>query len=437
MFTNRVAADGIAARLARTVRTAFGVPFPLALRAWDGSTTAVSDSAPGAPTVVLRSPRAFRHVVWCPSELGLARAYVTGAIDIDGDFRDALRTCLRFARVIRDAGPPGAGQWPVLLALLVRLGGVGLPPGAPIEEARIAGRPHSRRRDHAAIAHHYDLGNDFYELLLDPTMAYSCGYWMSSDESYGLADAQRDKLELICRRLGLAEGMRLLDVGCGWGSLLTHAAEQHGVRASGVTLSAQQADYVRESVRRRDLADRVDVRAVDYRDVRGDFDAVASVEMGEHVGEAAYPDYCRVLHDALRPGGRLLLQQMSHDDGGPGGGAFIAAYIAPDLAMRPLHRTIGHLERAGFEIRHVVSMREHYVRTIDAWARGLDTAWDEVVYRYGARRARIWRLYLAGGALAFEDNRMSVHQILAVRPNPNGTSGLCAPESGRPGEGVR
>lgn len=417
-----VTGGGVAGRLAQLVAAVAGAPLPLALRAWDGSTAVAPGLPAGGPTLVARSPRALRHSVWRPGEMGLARAYVTGAIDVDGDFKAALRTCWRFAHDVRRSGRPrwsAVAAVPGAVAWLGAAGGLGLPPGRPREEARLRGRRHSRHRDRAAISHHYDLGNDFYELLLDGTMAYSCGYWTSDEPAYGPADAQRDKLDLICRQLGLTEGMRLLDVGCGWGSLLLHAAEHHGVHATGVTLSARQAEFVRAAAARRGLADRITVHTADYRQVNGRFDAVASVEMGEHVGEANYPAYCRVLHDALLPGGRLLLQQLSHGETDADGGAFMRAYIAPDMTMRPLHRTLGHMERAGFEVRHVIPLREHYVRTIDAWSQRLDEVWDEVVHRYGARRARIWRLYLAGSSLAFEDNRMGVHQITAVRPRPD------------------
>jgi cyclopropane-fatty-acyl-phospholipid synthase len=297
------------------------------------------------------------------------------------------------------------------------LGAIGRAPTPPASEARLSGRLHSKLRDRAAIAHHYDLSNEFYRLLLDETMAYSSAYFTSAAQP--LADAQRAKLDLVCSKLGLAPGMRLLDVGCGWGSLILHAAEQFGVQAVGITLSAQQRDHIAKQIAERGLADRVEVRLQDYREFGGTgetFDAAASIEMGEHVGEEQYPAYASILLGALRPGGALLLQQMSRQqDAAPGGGAFIESYIAPDMHMRPLSRTLAHLERAGFEIRGVQAMREHYVTTVQRWIDTLEERWPEFVALVGEEVARVWRLYLVGGALSFEEGRMGVDQILARR----------------------
>ncbi|WP_416071541.1 class I SAM-dependent methyltransferase [Streptomyces sp. ME02-8801-2C] len=417
-------AHGLAGRVAALSRTLFGTDLPVGLRVWDGSSAGPQDG----PALVLRSPRAVRYLLRSPGEMGLARAYVTGGIDVDGDFRQALRACLEHVRTVRHDGVRGPGALPVLPALVslgVRLGAFGLPPKPPAEEAGLTGRVHTPGRDRAAIAHHYDLGNEFYRTVLDETMAYSCGLWTSDAPAYGPADAQRDKLDLICRKLGLYPGSSLLDVGCGWGSLVIHAAERHGARATGITISSRQHEYITARLAERGLANDVEVRLQDYRQSTGDsYDAVSSVEMGEHVGAANYPEYCAMLHRSLRPGGRLLLQQMSRGRTKPGGGAFIESYIAPDMTMRPLPTTLAHLEKAGFEIRDVQSLREHYVRTIDAWSEQLETAWEEIVHRFGVRRARIWRLYLAGASLAFEGNRMSVHQILAVRTRSDGGSGF-------------
>ncbi|MEU4446095.1 cyclopropane-fatty-acyl-phospholipid synthase family protein [Actinosynnema sp. NPDC050801] len=268
-------------------------------------------------------------------------------------------------------------------------------------------------RARTTIAHHYDLGNDFYRALLGPTMAYSCGYWRDDGPGTTLDSAQLAKLDLVCRKLALRQGDTLLDVGCGWGSLLLYAAEHYGVRATGVTLSAQQYEYVRSQVVDRRLEHLVEVRLEHYRDIKGSFAAVASIEMGEHVGNDNYASYCEAMRSVLRPGGRLLLQQMSRSRSAPGGGPFIESYIARDMVMRPLHRTLEYLEAAGFEVRTVDCLREDYIRTIDAWAGRLETDRDEIHYRFGSRRARIWRLYLAGASLAFEANRMSVHQVVA------------------------
>ncbi|MFE3830325.1 class I SAM-dependent methyltransferase [Streptomyces sp. NPDC059092] len=406
-----------------------GGRLPLRLRAWDGSVAGPED----APVVVIRDRRALRRLVWQPDELGLAQAYITGELDIEGDLADGLRT---LGRAVRDRGsrPPRltAGDRVRAVRTAVRLGAVGVRPPAPAAQARLTGSVHSRARDRAAISHHYDLSNDFYALLLDGTMAYSCGYWTRDEPGYGPADAQRDKLELICRKLALRPGARLLDIGCGWGSLTLYAAEEFKARVTAVTLAAEQAEYVRAQVGARGLEELVEVRLCDYRDIEGGgYDAVSTVEMGEHVGDAEYPAFTALLHAMARPGGRVLVQQMSRSATAPGGGAFIESYIAPDMHMRPLGDTVSLLEGAGLEVRAVEAMREHYVRTIRAWHRTLEERWDEFTALVGVQTARVWRLYLAGSALAFEERRMGVDQILAVRPTATGESGM--PGGDRPG----
>lgn len=408
----------VAARLVDLVERLIGAPFPIGLRAWDGSRAGATDG----PCVVLRSRRALRHVLWQPGELGLARAYVTGDLDVEGDLAEGLS---RFWRLGTHRTRPTPAQWLEIVRLAAAVGAIGPRPAVPAAEARLSGRLHSRRRDRSAIAHHYDLSNDFYRLLLDPHMAYSCAYW--TDPAYTLHDAQTDKLDLICRKLDLRPGQRLLDVGCGWGSLVLFAAEHHGVHAVGVTLSGQQRDHALARVAEAGLAGMVEVRLQDYRDIDDHpFDAVTSIEMGEHVGEENYPTYAATLYRLLKPGGRLLLQQMSRGATAAGGGAFIETYIAPDMTMRPVGATLDHLTRAGFEIRDVEAIREHYVWTCRAWLATLEQRWDEVVSLVGQEQARTWRLYLAGGALAFEENRMGVDQILAVHTTADGRSGMPA-----------
>ena len=248
-------------------------------------------------------------------------------------------------------------------------------------------------------------------------MAYSSGWWTSDAPDYTLADAQRDKLELICSKLGLAPGARLLDIGCGWGSLTLYAAQEYQVQVTAVTLSAQQGGFVAGRVRELGLESLVDVQVRDYRDITGDgYDAIASVEMGEHVGAEQYPRFCAALHDHVRPGGKVLIQQMSRSGRAPGGGPFIESFIAADMHMRPVGETIGLLERAGLEVLGAQAMREHYVRTIRAWQQNFDTSGTEIAQWLTPEQVRVWRLYLAGGALAFEQGRMGVDQILATRP---------------------
>jgi cyclopropane-fatty-acyl-phospholipid synthase len=306
-------------------------------------------------------------------------------------------------------------------ALALRLGAVGLPPSPPASETRVAGRRHTKRRDRAVIAHHYDLSNDFYELILDDHVAYSCAYFAnvrsSGTEPAGvpLSDAQQAKLARITDKLDVAPGDRLLDVGCGWGSLSLYAAERRGARVTGVTLSQQQLEFVQKRIADRGLHDRVDARLQDYRDIDdGPYDVAASIEMGEHVGAQNYPRFVAGLHRQLRAGGRLLVQQMSRGAGSPAGGPFIEAYIAPDMYMRPVHETVGLLEQGGFTVLDVEDLREHYAATAWAWHENFTRNHDAIVDLVGGEVARVWQLYLVGGALAFEEGRMGVEQILAV-----------------------
>ncbi|WP_432024552.1 class I SAM-dependent methyltransferase [Streptomyces parvus] len=418
---------GAAQRVEPLIERFLGGGLPVRVRMWDGSETGPQD----APTVHVRTRRALRRLLWEPGELGLAEAYITGDIDLDADLGDGLRAMRRAVRERGLTAPaPALADRVKAAGLALRLGAVGPRPPVPAARAGLRGELHSKARDRAAISHHYDLSNAFYALLLDETMAYSCGYWTSDAPGYGPADAQRDKLELICRKLGLRPGARLLDIGCGWGSLTLYAAERHGVHVTAVTLAAEQAAYVRQQVTARGLDDLVEVLNIDYRDIadrpgtRGAYDAVSTVEMGEHVGDAEYPAFTRILHDVLRPRGRAMVQQMSRGTTAPGGGAFIESYIAPDMHMRPLGETVALLEGSGLEVRDVESLREHYVWTVEAWRRTLEERWAEFVAMVGEETARVWRLYLVGGALAFEERRMGVDQILSVRPDPVGSAAM-------------
>jgi cyclopropane-fatty-acyl-phospholipid synthase len=349
---------------------------------------------------------------------------------VDGDLLEGFR---RVWSAVREQGAsPRLTPATVAAGLrtAVRLGALGRPPTPPASQARLRGRLHSVLRDRAAISHHYDLSNDFYSLILDPQMAYSCAYFTSDAADYTLEDAQRDKLDLVCRKLGLHEaepGHRHLDIGCGWGSLSLHAAQEYGVAVVGVTIAKEQKAFIDERIAERGLADRVEIRLQDYRDVDstadGPFDTISSIEMGEHVGEKNYPVFTGGIHRLLRDGGRALIQQMSRTTR-PGGGPFIEAFIAPDMHMRPVGETLRLIEQAGLEVRDVHALREHYVWTVDAWYATFENNWDRVVSLVGEEVARVWRLYLVGGALAFEEGRMGVDQILMVKPLPDGSSGL-------------
>ncbi|MFJ5230234.1 class I SAM-dependent methyltransferase [Kitasatospora sp. NPDC088391] len=430
-----------------------GRPIPIRVRLRNGPPA----GPPGAPTVVLRNRRALRHLFWSPGELGLARAYVAGDLEpaADTDLYELLGAVAAFredpeflgARIgpRQYLGAPGRR----LLAAALRQGAVGPRPTPPPEEVRRRrGATHSRRRDRAAISHHYDVGNDFYRLVLGPTLVYSCAYWEPGARS--LEDAQTAKLDLVCRKLGLRPGMRLLDVGCGWGSLVLHAARRYGVRAVGVSLSAEQVALARQRVAEAGLADRVEIRLQDYREVPdGPFDAVSSVGMAEHVGSAQYLLYARRLYELLAPGGRLLNHQIARRPLPPGTAyrlsPFIDRYVFPDGELSPVGTTVSRLEDAGFEVRDVEVLREHYGRTLREWVANLEAHWPEAAALAGRGRARVWRLYMAASAVAFEQNHIGVNQVLAVRPTPAGASGFLAtraewlagaPEQGRP-EGAR
>ncbi|GAA2444822.1 class I SAM-dependent methyltransferase [Streptomyces glaucus] len=418
-----------APRLKGLVEQLLGTPLPVRIRAWDGSQA----GPPGAPVLVVRNRRALRHLLFKPGELGLARAWVAGDLDIDGDLYTALGLLAGFiwergedartlAQALRDPEVRSAVRG------LFRLAGPALPPAPPREEVRRPRRRlHTRRSDRRAISHHYDVGNDFYELVLGPSMVYSCAYWPAPDST--LETAQRDKLELVCRKLGLKPGQRLLDVGCGWGSMAVHAAREHGVSVVGITLSQEQAAYARKRVADEGLTDRVEIRVQDYRDVAdGPYDAVSSIGMAEHVGAERYLDYATDLHRLLRPGGRLLNHQIARrpqrDESAYSVDAFIDAYVFPDGELQPVGTTVTQLERAGFEVRDVESIREHYALTLRSWVANLEAGWDRAVRLTGPGRARVWRLYMAASALAFERNRIGVNQVLAVRTPESGASGL-------------
>ncbi|QHY95940.1 Cyclopropane-fatty-acyl-phospholipid synthase [Streptomyces sp. S4.7] len=418
-----------ALRLTTLAEELLGAPLPVRIRAWDGS----ESGPPGAPTLVVRHRRALRRLLWKPGELGLARGWVAGEIDIDGDLYAALSLIagLLWERGADAKDPVHPLRDPRMRAAakgLARIAGPWPPPPPPPEEVRRrSGTLHTKHRDRAAISHHYDVGNDFYEMVLGPSMVYSCAYF--EEPGATLEDAQRDKLDLVCRKLGLTEGERLLDVGCGWGSMAIHAAREYGVQVTGVTLSREQAAYARKRIADEGLTDRIEIRVQDYRDVRdGPYDAISSIGMAEHVGSVRYREYAADLFALLKPGGRLLNHQIARrperneseyriDD-------FIDAYVFPDGELAPLGRTVGTLEEAGFEVRDVESLREHYALTLREWVRNLERHWPEAVRLTSPGRARVWRLYMAASALSFEHNRIGVNQILAVRSRESGDAAL-------------
>lgn len=407
------------------VRAGLGGALPVRLRCWDGSEI----NPPGALVrLTFTNPRALRRMLWAPNELGFARAYVSGDVLIEGDIMEGLTALEQVADP--DFGPGvvvDSSTRRALVKAALRLGVAGPPPRPPAEESRLGGLRHSRRRDAQAIAHHYDVGNEFYELVLGPSMTYSCAYYeQEPGAAFGLEEAQQAKSDLVAHKLGLKPGMRILDVGCGWGAFVCNAARSYGVEAVGITVSSEQAEYARRRADAEGVGDRVEIRLQDYRDVEGGpFDAVASIGMSEHVGKAMLPTYSEELFRLLRPGGRLLNHAISRRPG-PSDGfsrtSFIDRYVFPDGELEPMATMVEAMEEVGFEVRDVESLREHYALTLRAWVANLEASWDRAVELTSPGRARIWRLYMAGSALGFEANRLGVNQVLAVRPDPRGGS---------------
>jgi cyclopropane-fatty-acyl-phospholipid synthase len=388
-------------------------------RAYDGSSAGPQQ---GEALVELRSPLALRYLLTSPGELGLARAYVTGALEIHGDLHTALTGLLAHRRI--DVRPLDA------LRVLRGLGRSAFrPPPIPPEEAsppwRRRMRRHTRERDAAAIAHHYDLSNRFYELVLGPTMTYSCAVFTEADST--LEEAQTEKVDLICRKLDLRAGQRLLDVGAGWGALIRHAAEHYGVSALGVTLSQQQVAWGRRAIDEGGVGDRAEIRHLDYRDVQEmDFDAISSVGTMEHIGSGELGSHFALLCGKLRPGGRIvnhtITRPSSVRDTKIGG--FNDRYIFPDGELQAPGTVATAMHDHGFELRHSENLREHYGMTLRQWGRNLERHWDAAVGEVGERRARAWRLYMTVSRIAFETNRVEIHQFLGVRPESDGGSGI-------------
>ncbi|HTQ68461.1 MAG TPA: cyclopropane-fatty-acyl-phospholipid synthase family protein [Solirubrobacteraceae bacterium] len=406
--------------MARTLAEIFGLlvddSAPVGFRAYDGSAV---ERAGAVGVVEVRSPRALRYLTTAPGELGLARAYVTGDLELRGDLYSTLQA---LAHHCRRPIPWGALLGSVRRWMLRR-------PSVPAEEApppwmRGAVR-HGKRRDARAISHHYDVSDRFYELLLGPTMTYSCAVFDREDAT--LEEAQREKLDLVCRKLDLQPGQRLLDVGAGWGGLVRHAAEHYGVRAVGVTLSRPQAEWAGRTIRDAGLRGRAEVRHLDYRDLHeGDFDAIASVGAMEHFGSAELAVYFGSMLERLRPGGRMLNHCITRSSGRQRHrtGPFIDRYVFPDGELESVTAVIGSMNEQGFEIRHEENLREHYALTLREWGRNLERHWARAVAQVGERRARVWRLYMAVSRIGFTNNDIQIHQVLGVRVDREGRSGM-------------
>src|SRR5450755_1991691 len=400
-----------------------GPDAPVQFLAYDGSKA----GAPDSPIrITVKNPTAVAYLAQAPGALGLARAYVAGHLDLDGDMYTALARMVTVQRIDLDTTER--------LRMLRQLGGVALlwprvpPPRQEVQvnRRRLSGRLHSKDRDASAISHHYDVSNQFYEWVLGPTMAYTCACYPSEDAT--LEEAQATKFDLVARKLGLHEGMRLLDVGCGWGGMVMHAAREYGVKALGVTLSAQQAAWAQAAIEREGLSGLAEVRHLDYRDVpETGFDAVSSIGLTEHIGKQNLPSYFAFLYSKLKPGGRLLNHCITRPDNTEPPirkRGFINRYVFPDGELEGPGYLISLMHDAGFELRHEENLREHYARTLAAWSANLDAHWAEAVKEVGQGTARVWRLYMAGSRLGFDRNHIELHQVLCVRLAADGNSGM-------------
>ncbi len=421
--------------VATFVSTVFGHQLPFRVEAYDGSVAAPTVLSPANEvTVRILRREALTRVLTHPDELGVARAYVAGDLDVEGDL-DALFDL---------SVPPVTHLLKLnnLRSLLAVIGASALRPLAPPSiEARQRGVLHSRARDSLAISHHYDVSNRFYEIVLGPSMTYSCAVFTSPDDS--LEVAQHRKVDLVARKLDLAPGVRLLDVGCGWGAMGIHAAREYGARVVGVTLSEPQQRYATAQAVLAGVDHLVEFRVQDFRDVNdGPFDAISSIGMSEHVGRRSLDPYAQCLFDLLRPGGRFLNHAIGrpvsfNEDPDPSrasvtnrqmkialglrgpsriGSPFIERYVFPDGELHEVGTMVTLFQSHGFEMRHLESLREHYALTLRQWVANLTKNFDEAVEEVGAERARVWRLYMASSAVGFERHHLEIHQILCVRP---------------------
>lgn len=392
---------------------------PISVEFWDDSKWG-PDNPIG--TIRLRSKNALRRLLWAPGELGVARAFIAGEADIEGDLIEALRTLRAGGKNLRK----GWRVLPRIIASAGRLGVLGLPLPHPPEEIRPRGIRHSLARDAKVVGHHYDVSNDFYRLVLGSSMTYSCAHFAAPTIS--LFDAQESKHDLVCRKLGLHErpAMRLLDVGCGWGSMALHAASRYDARVVGVTISREQFKAASARVEQAGLSNRIEIRLEDYRQLAGEqFDAISSIGMSEHVGRARIGNYFSTLSSLLSPHGRILNHAISSVGGSKlGRRSFMYRYVFPDGELLDVGDTVLAMEDAGLEVRDIESLREHYALTLRQWVANIEEHWVGAVALVGVGRSRVWRLYMAASAVGFEDGGLAVHQVLGVLPMTDGTSGM-------------
>jgi cyclopropane-fatty-acyl-phospholipid synthase len=403
--------------IANALFAALGNP-AMRIEAFDGSAAGPMDTPTG---LTLKSPLALRHLITGRGALGLSRAFVIGELQLKGDAYTTLKT------IAESSTDLSVQARLAVLREAVRIGGLGVlrPPPAPAEEVRLRGFRHSLRRDSAAISHHYDVSNRFYEWVLGPSMAYTCACFPT--ENATLEEAQYQKFDLVARKLALQPGMRLLDVGCGWGGMVIHAAKEYGVTALGVTLSRQQAEWAQKAIADAGLAGMAEVRHLDYRLVQeSSFDAVSSIGLTEHIGLKNLPSYFRFLQSKLRPEGRLLnhcIMRSTTDQPANIRNGFINRYVFPDGELEGLGTIVSAMQDNGFEVHHEENLREHYAKTLTHWCDNLDAHWDEAVSEVGANKARVWQMYMAGSRLGFERREIELHQILGAK-TVNGQSGM-------------
>lgn len=404
--------------IADKVSSLFTEDVPIKFAAFDGS---AAGNLQSNNVLEIKSPLALRYILSHPGDLGLARAYITNHLDVRGDIHATLMALRDYARAPMPIDSLAKLTVAVGPSVLVR-------PAIPTEEAPPRyrrGLLHSLTRDKSAIEHHYDVSNTFYSYILGPTMVYSCAVFENEDSS--LEQAQIEKVDLICRKLDLKPGMKLLDVGCGWGTLVVHAAKEYGVKAVGVTLSKNQVTFARERINRENLDESIDIRLQDYREVQdANFDAISSVGMSEHVGDSKLDAYFTQLHSRIKEKGRILNHCITrpHSDLKARTGAFIDRYIFPDGELTAPSRVTQALHNSGFELRHSENLREHYAKTLAKWCENLNSNWDEAVKEVGENRARIWNLYMQMSRIGFESNSIQVHQFLGVDNDNSGRNDL-------------
>lgn len=415
----RNSVDGLVVFTVRLLDGLFPSPRPFDVRLWDGSVL----PAAGQPrfTLVLTHPGALRRMLFPPGDLTLGEAFLRGDFEIEGDLEAAVSTIVAAATRARLG-------WVMASLRTLRLPKTSGPFPVP-RRATLAGRLHSLARDRSAVAHHYNVGNDFYGLWLDQRMVYSCAFFPTGTED--LDPAQEAKLDLICRKLRLAPGERLLDIGCGWGGLVLYASQRYGVEAVGVTLSEPQAEWARQRVAEAGMAERCRIAVQDYREVTaGEFDKIVSVGMFEHVGAARLPEYFGRTFALLRPGGLFLNHGIAGRPDPPlwrrlgRRTSFLDAHVFPDGDLVSIGRTTSVAERCGFEVRDVESLRGHYARTLRLWGQRLEAHRDQAVALVGEGKYRTWRLFMAASAQGFAAGRISVFQMLLAKPDASGNVSL-------------